>query len=121
MNSRQENPVVQSDSLKKAAQHAVVRRERDIDTETLSRLAAARQRAVVAKKSYYRDSPGWLVFTGACASLLLLLFWPVSSEQAATELLSATDWYLYEEMDVEMVEDMEFYQWLADELNGQSS
>ncbi|WP_444919576.1 hypothetical protein ACJJID_11280 [Microbulbifer sp. CnH-101-G] len=121
MNRQQEDLAAQSDALQRAARDAVARRDSKIDADTLVQLASARQRALAQKKTYYRDWTGWVGFTGTCATLLLLLLWPAPNEQATTELLSASDWLLYEEMDVEMVEDMEFYQWLAEELNGHSS
>ncbi|WP_226647921.1 hypothetical protein [Microbulbifer variabilis] len=121
MKRRQEDLVMQCGALQRAARGAVARRDSKIDADTLSQLATARQRALAQKKTYYRDWTGWVGFTGACATLLVLLLWPAPNEQAATELLSASEWLLYEEMDVEMVEDMEFYQWLAEEMNGHSS
>ncbi|MFA0810620.1 hypothetical protein [Microbulbifer epialgicus] len=106
-----------------AVRVAVARREDGIDGETLSQLRRARSAAL--QQSVMppdRSRHSWLLgLGGACAALLVLLLWPGSGDTGREELLTVGDWLLYEEVDVEMIEDMEFYQWLAEELDGRSS
>ncbi|BBM02688.1 hypothetical protein [Microbulbifer sp. GL-2] len=111
----------QDRQLVKAARAAVKRREEGIDRETLSRLGRARTAALGQLGSSALSAYRWLGLGAACAALVVLLLWPGAEDTPGEEPFIASDWLLYEEMDVEMIEDMEFYQWLAEELDGHSS
>ncbi|WP_444957150.1 hypothetical protein [Microbulbifer sp. ZKSA002] len=111
-----------------AASAAVIRRERSLDTETLAELRRIRSAAQEQnnKKRYFSLNTlyPYLPVTAASAAVLFLaLWWPSSviNNESRTELLVSGDWLLDEDMDIEMIEDMEFYQWLAEELDGHSS
>jgi len=107
--------------LVKAVRAAVNRREEGMDGETLSQLGRARTLALGQLESSALSAYHWLGLGTACAALMVLLLWPGAVDTPREEPVIASDWLLYEEMDVEMIEDMEFYQWLAEELDGHSS
>ncbi|WHI50015.1 hypothetical protein P3339_16375 [Microbulbifer sp. MLAF003] len=108
--------------LVKAARVAVTRREEEIDGETLSRLRRARADALKQSKTRSISGYHWLWLSGACTVLVVALLWSgTDNSPGKIEPFIAGDWLLYEEVDVEMIEDMEFYQWLAEELDGHSS
>ncbi|WP_105101455.1 hypothetical protein [Microbulbifer pacificus] len=99
-----------------AAREALARRERNLDGETLSRLRRARSRALDQRQ---RLAGLWLPLGGVCAAALALALWLPGrggSDVAAVEsTLLADVWLLDEEAELEMIEDVEFYQWLAEE------
>ncbi|AWF80623.1 hypothetical protein BTJ40_07255 [Microbulbifer sp. A4B17] len=107
---------------------AVVRRERSLDTETLDELRRIRaevQDRKNSRRTYLFSSlfPYFSVAAGSAAILFFVLWWPnpAVNIDSRTELMVSGDWLLEEDMDIEMIEDMEFYQWLAEELDGHSS
>lgn len=103
-----------------SARAAMARRDQALDGETLSRLRRARADAVAAQGHGRRL---WLPAGGAVAVAVLVaaLLWS-PQPQPEDELFAASAWLLDDEMEIEVIEDIEFYQWLADEeLVGEAS
>ncbi len=100
-----------------AARAALAQREQSLDGETLSRLRRARSQALDARKR-----PGaalWLPLSGACAAALVLALWLPgqggSDKVKIEDSLLADTWLLDADAELEMIEDVEFYQGLAEE------
>lgn len=114
-------------TLADAARASLLRRERQMDGETLSRLRRARYAALEQNKKR-SGVPVWIAAWGACAAALALALW-LPDQVSDRETIPASDgglladtWLLDEEAELEMIEDVEFYQWLAEEaLDGRSS
>lgn len=105
MNPEQENSFVQS-----------VRRELDrdaepLDTLTVARLRAARLRALDARpRRLDRRVAGWSAAAVTIALTAVLLF---HSPSLTPPRLEQIEWLA--EADLDLVPELEFYQWLADE------
>ncbi|MBY6213156.1 hypothetical protein KUV95_16515 [Microbulbifer agarilyticus] len=113
--------------LAAGARAAMERREQSLDGETLSRLRRARSAALDGASDTSR--PGWMLWlptglAGAAAVLTVALFVGPerSSSQGEPVDMLADAWILNEDAELDMIEDVEFYQWLAEEaLDGHSS
>ncbi|MCO1334045.1 hypothetical protein MO867_06785 [Microbulbifer sp. OS29] len=105
--------------LLKVAGEAVVRRENTIDTETQARLRRIRT-GVQEQSRAVQYWPGFIAVGACTAALFVALIWPVLSTDDNAEVLATSDWLLDEDVDIEMIENMEFYQWLAEELDEHS-
>ncbi|WP_444944695.1 hypothetical protein ACJJIK_07925 [Microbulbifer sp. ZKSA006] len=112
--------------LLEAANAAVVCREESLDKETLARLrnirTAAQTQSIKARRYSLSSLYPYFSLAAASAIVLLVLWWPspVVDSDYPTELFVGGDWLLDEDMDIEVIEDMEFYHWLAEELDGHS-
>jgi hypothetical protein len=103
------------------AKSALHRSDQSLDGETLSRLRRARAAAM-----QQQDKSGrvWLPLGSAVtAALVIALVWPHTEIQApATEVLALEQWLLEADAELEMIEEVDFYQWLAEEeLSAHSS
>ena len=110
-----------------AARASMMRTEQQLDGEILSRLRRARH-AALEQSSGRPVISRWVAVSGACAAALALALWlpgQVSDRGAIPEsdgALIADAWLLDEEAELDMIEEVEFYQWLAEEaLDGRSS
>ncbi|AQQ68189.1 hypothetical protein [Microbulbifer agarilyticus] len=132
MTSPQDKPKAESSEhndaeLAAGARAAMERREQSLDGETLSRLRRARSAALDGAADTSR--PGWMLWlptglAGAAAVLTVALFvgQERSSSQGEPVDMLADAWILNEDAELDMIEDVEFYQWLAEEaLDGHSS
>nr|WP_010133036.1 hypothetical protein [Microbulbifer agarilyticus] len=138
MTSPQDKPTAQSRDREDASAHndaelaagaraALERREQSLDGETLSRLRRARSAAIDGAAGTSR--PGWMLWlpTGlasAAAVLTVALLFGLEPSGAPAEPVDmlADTWILNEDAELDMIEDVEFYQWLAEEaLDGHSS
>ena len=107
------------------AREAMARRDESLDGETLSRLRRARSAAL--DESAGRHSlanlwlPAGLASAAAVVAVALLVGQGEAPHREEVDLL-ADAWILDEEAELEMIEDVEFYQWLAEEaLDGHST
>ncbi|WP_043315534.1 hypothetical protein [Microbulbifer sp. HZ11] len=94
------------------------RRDESIDGETLSRLRRARSAALDARPGLRPRTGLWLpaslASTAAAVAVVLLLEQYHASQAKEVDFL-ADAWILDEEAELELIEDVEFYQWLAEE------
>ncbi|WP_299591829.1 hypothetical protein [uncultured Microbulbifer sp.] len=109
-----------------SAREAMLRRDQSLDGETLSQLRRARSAALDSKPGTGRMTPWFtagLAGTAGVVVTLAVLVWPGGDTQQAQPVdLFADAWILDEEAELELIEDVEFYQWLAEEgSDGHSS
>ncbi|WP_066965543.1 hypothetical protein [Microbulbifer sp. Q7] len=109
------------------ARAAMDRRDASLDGETLSRLRRARAAALDANGTGTgpRMAP-WLpvgLASAAVVTIAIVVVWPGTLTQPAKPVdMLADAWILDEEAELEMIQDVEFYQWLAEETpDGYSS
>ncbi len=107
-----------NEPLQDAVRDALDARARDLDGATLSRLRQARAHAVAqaARPAPWRH-PGWLGALGlAGAALLAVLLWPTPGHLPAE---ASDDEVLLEiatlDVDLELVEEPEFFEWLGEQ------
>ncbi|MCX2784320.1 hypothetical protein OQJ46_15100 [Microbulbifer thermotolerans] len=107
--------VPKSDSNRRvidAAREVMARRDRELDGETLASLRCARARALEAQRV---RAPEWLPAGAAvAAAVVVALLWTRAPEPEA-ELFAGGEWLLEDGMEIELMEEMDFYQWLAEE------
>jgi hypothetical protein len=87
-----------------------------VDELTAARLQAARKRAI-ATVAEPRRLPGWLPaggFATAAVVVLTLVLWNGDVDQLPPGLTQA-DWELLAEADLPLIEELDFYDWLAEE------
>ncbi len=91
--------------------------EDGIDELTTARLRAARRQALDALgKHPYRYRVAWSLggFATASVALLAVMLWSGAPE-LPVPALTADDWELLAEGDLQLIEDLEFYDWLPEE------
>ena len=91
--------------------------EEDIDELTAARLQAARRQALDAVgRNHLRHRLGWSAggFATAAVAVLAVVLWSGGWE-VPVPALSADDWELLAEGDLQLIEDLEFYDWLPEE------
>lgn len=97
--------------LVQAAREAMARRDRSLDRETLSRLRHARAKALERQGA---SVSLWLPVGAALTAVLMIaLLWPRHS-QPEMPLIAGGEWLLDDGMEIELMENMEFYRWLAE-------
>jgi ferric-dicitrate binding protein FerR (iron transport regulator) len=112
--------------LEKAGQSLRASEDR-LDTATLSRLRAARAKAVEAAgerdRGFFRI-PGWAragAFATAAAAVLVFAVWvDPPKQELPVKSVDEFEMALYAD-NLELYEDMDFYEWLAGTGNGGSS
>lgn len=107
------------------AREAMARRDERLDGETRSQLRRARAAALGETAGPRALANLWLpaglVGAAAMLTVALLVGQGERPQQDEVDLLADT-WILDEDAELEMIEDVEFYQWLAEEaLDGHSS
>ncbi|MCQ3829440.1 hypothetical protein HXX02_08270 [Microbulbifer elongatus] len=107
------------------ARKAMAQRDEALDGETRSRLRRARSAALEEAANAGSAAGRWLPVgvAGVAATVVVaLLVGRGEVPQSAEVALLADAWLLEEDAELEMIEDVEFYQWLAEEaLDGHSS
>lgn len=106
--------------LAEQAKKAFDRSVDGLDAATLSRLNRARQAALAEAARPERAWLRWLPATGAAATVLLAVFTLQGPGEVDVISAPATDLeFLLSEESIEMLEELEFYSWLAtQELEG---
>ena len=90
--------------------------EDDIDELTRARLSAARRRALEAASSQRRwHRFGWSAggFATAAVAVLAIVLW--NGGQTPAPDLFGDDWEMLAEGDMQLIEELEFYDWLPEE------
>ena len=90
--------------------------EDQLDDLTLVRLAAARRKALsAARKQQVWHRLGWTAggFATAAVAVLAIVLWN-GGEPPAPELFG-DDWEMLAEGDLQLIEELEFYDWLPEE------
>jgi len=90
--------------------------EASVDELTAARLQAARRRALdTGGRRVTRDRFGWTLggFATAAVAVLAVVLW-TGNETPAPELFGA-DMEMLAEGDLQLIEDLEFYDWLPEE------
>lgn len=90
--------------------------ESDIDELTAARLQAARRRALeTADKRHLRQRLGWSAggFATAAVVIMAVMLW--NTAQTPEPVLFGDDWDILAEGDLQLIEDLEFYDWLPEE------
>ncbi|MBN8431065.1 hypothetical protein JF535_09410 [Microbulbifer salipaludis] len=109
------------------ARAAMDRRDASLDGETLSHLRRARAAALDANDTSVGPTVApWLpvgLASAAVVAIAIAVVWPGTFTQPAKPIdMLADAWILDEEAELEMIQDVEFYQWLAEEApDGYSS
>ena len=90
--------------------------ETQLDELTVARLQAARRQAVEqATTVTRRERTGWALggFATAAVAVLAIVLWQGGSLHAPE--LQGDDWDLLVEGDLQLIEDLDFYDWLPEE------
>jgi type VI protein secretion system component VasF len=109
------------------ARRSLLATEDRLDADTLSRLRDARVRAVEAsgarKRGFFRI-PNWAragAFATVVAAVMVFMIWVDNPKQdLSVKSLDEFEMVLYAD-NMDIYEDMDFYEWLAGEGNGSSS
>jgi type VI protein secretion system component VasF len=112
--------------LEKARQSLLAAEDR-LDANTLSRLRNARARAVEAagqrERGFFRI-PSWMragAFATAVAAVMVFMIWvDTPRQELSVKSLDEFEIVLYAD-NLDIYEDMDFYEWLAGDGNGGSS
>jgi hypothetical protein len=90
--------------------------EDSIDELTAARLQAARRQALAAVGRHTdRSRYAWTAggFATAAVAVLAIVLW--SGGEVSVPAMFADDWELLAEGDLQLIEDLEFYDWLPEE------
>ena len=93
------------------------RHEDDVDTLTALRLQAARRRALAAAPAPRRRFAYWFpagAFATAAAVVLSVAIWRGDSA-VSLPVVAADDWEILAAGELQLIEELEFYDWLAEE------
>lgn len=95
-----------------------------LNSEILSKLNQARQKALMPKKHKFKFLSTWLIPVAAVTAFAFYLILPVTQYQIEQTNLNGDSYAIIKEMDVieqfELVENLEFYQWLSTEEENSS-
>ena len=90
--------------------------EGELDELTLARLGAARRKALAtARQTPRRHRLGWTAggFATAAVAVLAVVLW--NGGQSPAPDLFGEDWEMLAEGDLQLIEELEFYDWLPEE------
>lgn len=90
--------------------------EDDVDELTRARLAAARKQALgTVDRDRPAAWPGWAAGGFATAVVLVLAVTLWTGEETALPAMHGDDWELLAEGELQLIEDLDFYEWLPEE------
>ncbi|MGB5339757.1 MAG: DUF3619 family protein [Gammaproteobacteria bacterium] len=90
--------------------------EEDVDALTAARLQAARHRALAAVPAHNR-SAYWLpagAFATVAVMVLTVVLWR-GDDAVPVPVLAADDWEILVAGELQLIEELDFYDWLAEE------
>ncbi len=114
-----DKPPLTEEQFLKAAKTTLDHRAQNVDEEVRRRLQQARRAAVQAAQTQSTSRPGWLVPAGGFAVLVIAIsvtYYGLQTIQEPAPLASVEDVpILVAPEDLELYEELDFYQWLAEE------